>query len=416
MIMSIRKKLNRLKPHITGNKEKSLLREESVKPSCEVPFAEVWQKHDVKPYYFEQDYCLVREVSYPLDWKHGKYSFSEFHKAVSAWNESEYRHPLSASGHEAEELFFFDTETTGLGGGVGNTIFLLGQASVTEKSVIIKQHILPRPGSEVPLYHSFLTNIDYSKMVTYNGKAFDWPAVKTRHTLIREHVPKLPPFGHFDLYHAARRLWKHRLERLKLSVVEKEILEFERKNDIPGYLAPMIYFDYLERQDPEGMLKILQHNEYDLLSLITLYTHLTYQLLRLDEEQTKQESFEVGRWYTYLGETHAAESVFKELADSSDSEAVKARHALAFQAKKRKNWAEATALWKRVAAESEGKIKYEACIELAKIYEHRYMQYDSALDYTKMADSIEIANTASMKKEVEKRISRLEQKIAKKNV
>ena len=52
-------------------------------------------------------------------------------------------------------------------------------------------------------------------MVTYNGKAFDWPQVKTRHTLIREHVPKLPPFGHFDLYHAARRMWKHQSGTLK---------------------------------------------------------------------------------------------------------------------------------------------------------------------------------------------------------
>ena len=82
---------------------------------------------------------------------------------------------------------------------------------------MLKQHILSQPGSEVPLYKSFLERIDYTNMVTYNGKAFDWPQVKTRHTLIREHVPKLPAFGHFDLYHAARRLWKHRLERIKLS-------------------------------------------------------------------------------------------------------------------------------------------------------------------------------------------------------
>ena len=80
---------------------------------------------------------------------------------------------------------------------------------------MLKQHILSQPGSEVPLYKSFLESIDYTNMVTYNGKAFDWPQVKTRHTLIREHVPKLPAFGHFDLYHAARRMWKHRLERIK---------------------------------------------------------------------------------------------------------------------------------------------------------------------------------------------------------
>ena len=91
------------------------------------------------------------------------------------------------------------------------------------------------------------------------------------------------------------------LERLKLSIVEKEILEFERKDDIPGFLAPMIYFDFIERKNPEGMLGILKHNEMDILSLITLYTHLSFQLLGLDRQQTAKETFEVGRWYSYLG-------------------------------------------------------------------------------------------------------------------
>ncbi len=338
--MSIRNKLNRLKPHITSSNigKKETPEPLAVKSATEEPFAEVWQQHGVHPYFLDGDYCLVREVKYPLDWKHGKYPFSEFRKAVAAWNVSEFDHPLSAKGNRAEELFFFDTETTGLGGGVGNTIFLLGHASVTENEVVVKQHILPRPGSEVPLYHSFLTNIDYTKMVTYNGKSFDWPAVKTRHTLIREHVPKLPSFGHFDLYHAARRLWKHRLERIKLSIVEKEILGFERKDDIPGFLAPMIYFDYIERKNPEGMIGILKHNELDILSLITLYTHLTYQLLGIDGKQTAQETFEVGRWYSYIGESEAAEKVFSELSEGNETAAVKARHAMAFQAKKKKDW------------------------------------------------------------------------------
>ena len=175
-------------------------------------------------------------------------------------------------------------------------------------------------------------------MVTYNGKAFDWPQVKTRHTLIREHVPKLPPFGHFDLYHAARRIWKHRLERIKLSIVEKEVLGIERKGDIPGYLAPMIYFDYVERKNPEGMLEILKHNEIDILSLITLYTHLSFQLLGLDNQQTTKESYEVGRWYSYLGETEVAEKVFTKVSTGMEEEALKAKHALAFQSKKKKNW------------------------------------------------------------------------------
>src|SRR5690606_9275838 len=124
---------------------------------------------------------------------------------------------------------------------------------------------------------------------------------------IREHVPKLPPFGHFDLYHAARRLWKHRLDRLKLSIVEEEILGVKRKDDVPGFLAPMIYFDFVESKRLEGMLKVLEHNEWDILSLVTLYTQISMQLLNEIPNRTVQEVYEVGRWYASLGEASTAE-------------------------------------------------------------------------------------------------------------
>ena len=205
----------------------------------------MWEQANTKVYYLEDEYCFIREVHYPLSHQHGKYRFQDYIKAVDMWNHNGMKHPLSAYGYQPNDLFFFDTETTGLGGGVGNTIFLLGYAYLEKDEIILRQHFLPEPGLEIPLYYSFLENIDYTTLVTYNGKAFDWPQVKTRHTLIREHVPKLPSFGHFDLYHASRRFWKDQLESVKLVNVEKDILEFERKDDVPGFLAPMIYFDFL---------------------------------------------------------------------------------------------------------------------------------------------------------------------------
>jgi uncharacterized protein len=411
--MSIKNKLNRLKPHLGGETHSVKITQsvpQATETSAEIPFIDIWNQNGVKPYFADQDFCLVKEAVYPLDMRHGKYRFLDFRRAVEAWNESELNHPLSSSGFSPEDLFFFDTETTGLGGGTGNVIFLLGHACMTENEVVVKQHILPNPGSEVPLYKSFLESIDYSKMVTYNGKAFDWPQVKTRHTLIREHVPKLPPFGHFDLYHAARRIWKHKLERLKLSVVEKEILDFQRKDDIPGFLAPMIYFDFVERKDPEGMLGILKHNEMDILSLITLYTHLSFQLLRLDDRQTVQETFEVGRWYSYLGESAAAEKVFSDLSEGDDLEAIKAKHALAFGAKKKKDWIQAIQLWEPVVGKGNKKIQIEACIELAKIYEHRMKQYSKAIEYVEKAMVICPPIDERDQDDLEKRLSRLHRK------
>lgn len=383
--MSFRNKLNRLKPHISNEHENSQKPPETIrieKGKGEIPFLEDWEQEGVTPYFFDDQFCFIREKEYPIDQNYGKYRFSQLIDAVHAWNETPFQHPLSTKGFEANQLFFFDTETTGLGGGTGNSIFLLGYASIKNDKIVLRQHFLPHPGGEVPMYQSFLENIDYTTLVTYNGKAFDWPQVKTRHTLIREHVPKLPSFGHFDLFHAARRLWKHKLDRLKLSIVEKEVLEVKREGDIPGFLAPMIYFDFVESHKPDGMLGILKHNEMDILSLITLYTHLTFQLLGIDEERTPSEGYEVGRWFAYLGETSAATQILEKVADGKEMDAHKAKLALSYERKKQKVWDQAVVLWEELADTTNKKIAYEACIELAKYYEHKTKEIEKALEYT----------------------------------
>lgn len=414
--MSLKNKLSRLKPHIKSGSEKPKAEMRPVQDTPEIPFHDVWEKESVSPFYFDGQYCLVREISYPLDYQHGSYQFGDLLEAVSLWNTEETRHPLSASGHKPEDLVFFDTETTGLGGGAGNTIFLLGHASVSGNSIKLKQHILPQPGAEVALYQSFLENADYTTLVTYNGKAFDWPQVKTRHTLVRDHVPKLPAYGHFDLYHAARRMWKHKIERMKLSIVEQEVLGLERKDDIPGFLAPMIYFDFLERKNPEGLLGVIKHNETDILSLLTLYTHLTFQLLGKDKTQSARETYEVGRWFSYLGESEKAKQTFSGLAELGNEQEAAAKHALAAEYKRNKDWKKAVSLWKESAEKGTSKDRKEACIELAKYFEHREKDLELALEYCRLAESIHISDAGTTKKdmifneELKKRIIRISRK------
>ncbi|WP_053599148.1 ribonuclease H-like domain-containing protein [Bacillus sp. FJAT-18017] len=431
--MSLKNKLNRLKPHLSASHKESLSNEvfapagtqtsEAVtEPRLEnighdIPQWEEWDKAGVKAFHFDGQYCLVREVVYPLDYKHGRYRFSDFLEAVSLWETSGIEHPLSSKGHTAEELFFFDTETTGLGGGTGNTIFLLGQASVVRDKLILKQHILPHPGAEVPLYQSFLESINYRTLVTYNGKSFDWPQVKTRHTLVREHVPKLPEFGHFDLYHAARRLWKHKLDRMKLSVVETEVLEVEREDDIPGFLAPMIYFDYVETGRPDGMLGILKHNEIDILSLVTLYTHLTFQLCGMDGERTRQEALEVGKWFSAVGNHSEASRAYTGLIEGNDKEAAIAKLRLGYSFKKGKQWDHALEYFSAAAESHALEVSVEASIEAAKILEHKFKDYQKAHHFSSQAcqkcesDKLRAVSGTLLKIDMLARLKRLQRKL-----
>ena len=258
--MSLKGKLNRLKTHM------AIEEGQSVSPlkieTTDIPFLEEWEKIDAKPRYYEDGYSIVREVEYPLDYKHGNYQFADLLAIDEQWKASGIEHPLSSAKKGVKEMVFFDTETTGLSGGAGTYIFLLGYAKVVEDKVVVKQHFLPNPGAEVPLYYHFLTDIGDSLdlLSSFNGKAFDWPQVKTRHTFVRNEVPKLPQFAHFDLLHASRRLWKDVLPSCKLSIIEKVVLGFERENDTPGYLAPMLYFDFLSEQDPVFVEGIMKHN------------------------------------------------------------------------------------------------------------------------------------------------------------
>ncbi|WP_062356503.1 ribonuclease H-like domain-containing protein [Bacillus kwashiorkori] len=366
-------------------KKDKTIEENNTEERITIPYFEAWQEAGVRPYFLDNNYCLIKEKRYSIHEKRGLYHFSDFIRAMEAWQTTEQNHPLSAKGYKPTDLFFFDIETTGLGSGVGNTIFLLGYAFIEDDEIVIKQHLLPEPAGEIALYDSFLNSIDYTTLVTYNGKAFDWPQVKTRHTLIRDFVKKLPAFGHFDLFHAAKRLWKQELESVKLTNVEKHILKIEREDDVPGYLAPIIYFDFVESKRPDGILKVLDHNEDDLLSLITLYTHITFLLLQWNDA-AGEEQFLVGNWYAYLNETNTAIEVLQEAAQNNDGYTKwKSMHKLAYQYKKQKNRQEALSLWLKVVSGTSGKIKIEACIEAAKIYEHQFKNIEKALHLTEIA-------------------------------
>jgi uncharacterized protein YprB with RNaseH-like and TPR domain len=116
---------------------------------------------------------------------------------------------------DLRRALFFDTETTGLAGGTGTVPFLIGIAWFEDESMRIQQLFLPEMGKEAPMLHWLRERVQQSScVVSFNGKAFDWPLLRTRFVLNRVPAPSLPP--HLDLLHCARRVLRPRLQSVRL--------------------------------------------------------------------------------------------------------------------------------------------------------------------------------------------------------
>jgi len=174
-------------------------------------------------------------------------------------------------------MLLVDTETTGLAGGAGTLPFLIGLGWFESGALRLRQLFLRRPGEESPMLHFLAERMqNASCLVTYNGKTFDWPLLRTRFVLNRLPVPN-PPL-HLDLLHIARRVFKHREGGMRLVRVEEEILGHRRIGDVDGALIPELYFRFLRGGSSAALGPVLEHNAHDLVLLAALLGRLAHGL------------------------------------------------------------------------------------------------------------------------------------------
>lgn len=405
------KKLRKKKPESEQNAEK-------VFKKPDVPtYAKQWEDAGLKRIDNKFGIVFLLEKHYSTNYKHGDFYLGELYNAFQLWNNTEQKHPLALENDN--NLVFYDTETTGLKG-VGTQIFLNGILEAEPGGFVLKQYVLADPSHEVAfLWESKLWQANKT-IVTYNGKSFDWPQLQTRFTLHRKDLPKLPEQKQIDLLHGSKRIWKDDLSRMKLSQVEEEKLGFHRIGDIPGYLAPIIYLDAVKNGNPSTLLKVLEHNEYDLLSLITLYIQTTKLLCEDIKKESATTYTNIGKWYGDLAETEKSSELLKNVTKLYKSdEAGYAYYHLAFQQKKQQLFEQAYLSFKSAIPFIKERQKIIALIELAKIDEHRNKNYEQAIYYSQHAyklveNSIIWNDEIKFKKlrEIEKRIVRNERKIS----
>ncbi|MDR1174829.1 MAG: ribonuclease H-like domain-containing protein [Treponema sp.] len=176
----------------------------------------------------------------------------------------------------ADEYCFFDLETTGLSGGAGTVAFLAAMGMFTSSLQLrVDQFLLlDYPGETAFLERVLETLVPEDSsptIVTYNGKTFDVPLLRTR-CLMNGIRP--PEIFQADLLHPARRLWKNILPGCSQSLIETEILGLDRSGDTGGAEAPDIWFDFLKTGKIERLMGICDHNIKDIAGLARLFTAL----------------------------------------------------------------------------------------------------------------------------------------------
>jgi uncharacterized protein YprB with RNaseH-like and TPR domain len=287
---------------------------------------------------------------------------------------------------EPRSFAFLDTETTGLAGGTGTYAFLVGVGRYDGQAFHLAQFFMRDPMEE-PALLAALTEFfqPCQALVTFNGKGFDVPLLNTRYVTNGE-PPPLISVAHLDLLLLARRLWRDRLPSRALGYLEEHILGVTRTHeDVPGWLIPSLYFDYLRSGDARPLQRVFYHNAMDVLSLAALLSHAAGLL---DDPLNGSvvhglDLVAMGKLFEDLGQIETAVQLYERglayhLPEELYWEGVRR---LSLAHKRRGNLSAAVALWREAARSGQ----IYAHVELAKFYEHGQRDYSQAAQWAQAA-------------------------------
>ncbi|MBU1879312.1 MAG: ribonuclease H-like domain-containing protein, partial [Chloroflexi bacterium] len=312
------------------------------------------------------------------------------------------------------------TETTGLAGGTGTYTFLIGVGRVQDDHFCLEQYFMRDHGEEPAMLVALRERLaGLTGVVSFNGRAFDMPLLDTRLTCNRLSWP-LADAPHLDLLLPARRLWRARLDSCALGSLESHVLGVRRTwEDVPGHVIPSLYFQYLQDGDARSMSCVFYHNVIDILSMVTLAGVMGDRLAGPDAPDLHAvDQYSLGRLYESWGRVDEAAAAYRRaLADALPPDIQQAaRRQFALLCKRQEWWEEALTIWQVVVVEDHTTIY--AHVEIAKYYEHRVRDPDTAAHYTRQAlDRVTAtgfpatrAECRALRDELEHRLRRLERK------
>ena len=317
---------------------------------------------------------------------------------------------------DLSRCLFLDTETTGFSG-AGTIAFLVGTGWFEGTDFRLRQYLL----GDYPDEPEMLVRLSeqmraYDTVVTFNGNTFDLPLLEGRYTMLRMRDMWVP-LRRMDLLPPAKKVWRRRLHSVRLANLEANILRFGREDDLPGSEAPKRFFNYLKTGDAESLNPVLEHNRQDVLSMALLMRRL-FEAYGDPAAQTEADDlFSMGKTLSAQGELKTAARCY-HLASlprplvtigalRSERTAAQALFELGLMHRRSGEYKSACSCFEKAA--SRRKSDPAPLIEIAKIEEHRFRNYDAALALSQ--EALKRANDQQTRAMCEKRIERLERKI-----
>jgi len=210
---------------------------------------------------------------------------------------------LISSRDSINSFVFFDLETTGLSHGAGTVAFMAGiarivftgRASNRTAHLDVHQILLDDYPGEIVFLNRFSELIGENPVfVSFNGKSFDSQILYTRYLMNGLHPSFLKQSAlHLDLLYPSRRIWKAKLGSCKLSVIEEMVLGTTRIDDLPGSEAPDAWFDFVRKGEKERLLAIGDHNRDDCVSLARLLFSLDDSIEKGTERASLIRAFDL---------------------------------------------------------------------------------------------------------------------------
>ena len=285
---------------------------------------------------------------------------------------------------EGQKIVFLDIETSNLSIDAGSFVFLIGLCYFTPTGLETNLLFIESPADEIALLLVLEERLSmFSTVGSYNGKSFDIPFLKNR--AIFHKLPfTFTKLFHIDFLHVSRSIWKKRIINCKLSDIEKEILSVSRSNEeIPGWLVPQIYFDFLDQKDPEILKGVFYHNKIDVLSLAALYQHIKQNFSNTCRlvDQNSSDLASLGHHF-HKNKRFDLSFDFYQKAFHLGLDPKQVPFLIrdyAMLNKKHNRWVEAIKYFK-MAAKNED---WQSCVELAKYYEHVAKDFTRAIKWSK---------------------------------